>query len=146
MAAIDANILRCVLRLHLDPVGPAVRESQTGDGDTFAAASAEDVVTLYLAVPSSAAESDLCRVAFGAADRDVLLLSEDYWPRKFVLTFAEKDRAPAPMCSTACTSSSTVATGITAPFGGGSGGAFENHCETDRLTAIEGGNSAVFVD
>jgi hypothetical protein len=53
---------------------------------------------------------------------------------------------PAPTCSTAVKSSSTVATGITSPSGAANGGAFGNHCGIGRLTDVDDGNSAASID
>ena len=54
-AVIDADVLRCVLRFHLNPVGPTVGEGQVRDGDPFATGDAENVVPLDFAVPPFAA-------------------------------------------------------------------------------------------
>ena len=39
----------------------------------------ENIVPLEIAVPPSAAEDDLCRIAGGTANRHVFLLLEDDW-------------------------------------------------------------------
>ena len=79
-AVINADVFRCVLRFHLNPIGSTVCKSQIRNGDSFAAADTQNDIPPDFAVPPFAAEGDLGRTANSATDSDVFLLPENDWP------------------------------------------------------------------